>query len=80
MLAKIQRSPVDLHGAAENFLMRLLSDPQPAIEWFCTGGSVCIGIEGIDERADFDLKRDARVRATGPAKLPVRFQARVGEA
>jgi hypothetical protein len=80
LLAKIRRSPVDLHVAAENFLMRLFSDPQPAIEWFCTGGSVCIGIEGVDERPDFDVKRDARVRAAGQPKLPVRFQVRVGEA
>lgn len=60
--------------------MRLLSDPQPAIEWFCTGGSVCIGVEGLDERADFDVKRDVRVRAAGLPKLPVRFPARAGDA
>lgn len=60
--------------------MRLLSDPQPAIEWFCTGGSVCIGVEGLDERTDLDMKRDPRVRAAGQPKRPVRFQVRVGEA
>jgi len=59
--------------------MRLLTDPQPAIEWFCTGGSVCIGVEGLHERAD-EPGREARVRASGSPKLPPRFPARLGEA
>ena len=46
--------------------MRLLTDPQPAIEWFCTGASVCIGVERLDEQ-DAEIARDARVR---PAMAP----------
>ena len=55
--------------------MRLLGDPQPAIEWLCTGGSVCIGVEkGPDETADMGVRRDVRVRVaskTGPVPFPV---------
>jgi hypothetical protein len=52
--------------------MRLLTDPQPAIEWFCTGGSVCIGIE--EERRDTEATREPRLRSaafTRPARFPV---------
>jgi hypothetical protein len=58
--------------------MRLLTDPQPAIEWFCTGGSVCIGIEG-EEHREIENSRDPRVRHT-TFKRPVRFPAAKGEA
>ena len=60
--------------------MRLLTDPQPAIEWFCTGASVCIGVEVLQDRPDVEVNRDARVRASVTPKLPVRFPGRVGEA
>jgi hypothetical protein len=59
--------------------MRLLTDPQPAIEWFCTGGSVCIGIEG-EERREADTVREPRVRSAAAFKRPVRFPAAKGEA
>jgi hypothetical protein len=59
--------------------MRLLTDPQPAIEWFCTGGSVCIGIEG-EEHREIENARDARVRITSTFKRPLRFPATKGEA
>ena len=59
--------------------MRLLTDPQPAIEWFCTGGSVCIGNEG-EEHREIENSRDPRVRITSTFKPPVRFPAAKGEA
>jgi hypothetical protein len=58
--------------------MRLLTDPQPAIEWFCTGGSVCIGTEG-DDRHDSETARDPRTRSAATLKRPVRFPAAKGE-
>jgi hypothetical protein len=67
-----------LHAPAEKFSMRLLTDPQPAIEWFCTGGSVCIGIE--EERRDPETAREPRVRAAATFTRPVRFPAAKGEA
>jgi hypothetical protein len=67
-----------LHAAAEKFSMRLLTDPQPAIEWFCTGGSVCIGIE--EERRDTEAAREPRVRSTATFKRPARFPAAKGDA
>lgn len=61
--------------------MRLLTDPQPAIEWFCTGASVCIGVEALQDRPDIEPSREARVlRASAAPKLPVRSPGRVGEA
>lgn len=60
--------------------MRLFTDPQPAIEWFCTGGSVCIGVEGLEERLEFEAIRDVRVPAARKPKTPVRFPAAGGEA
>ena len=57
--------------------MRLLTDPQPAIEWFCTGGSVCIGIE--EERRDAEAVGEPRVRTAAPFKRPVRFPVAKGE-
>jgi hypothetical protein len=61
--------------------MRLLSDPQPAIEWFYTGGSVCIGVEGPDERPDVDVQRDMRMRVVSRVTTPpVACPVRVGEA
>ena len=59
--------------------MRLLTDPQPAIEWFCTGGSVCIGIEGEEER-EIENVRDPRVRNTSIFKRPLRFPAAKADA
>jgi len=62
-----------LHGTADKFSMRLLTDPQPAIEWFCTGGAVCIGIEGEEQRAPENGRRP-RLRTpltfTPPARIP----------
>ena len=60
--------------------MRLLTDPQPAIEWFCTGGAVCIGVEGLQERPDLEPSRQVRIRAIADPKLPARFPASAGEA
>lgn len=60
--------------------MRLLTDPQPAIEWFCTGASVCIGVEALQDRPDVEPSREARVRVSAIPKLPARFPGRVGEA
>jgi hypothetical protein len=59
--------------------MRLLTDPQPAIEWFCTGGSVCIGIEG-EEHRDPEHVRDPRVRLATPFKRPMRVPLGKGDA
>jgi hypothetical protein len=58
--------------------MRLLTDPQPAIEWFCTGGSVCIGIE--EERRDFEVTADPRIRTAAKPKRSARFPVAQGEA
>ena len=60
--------------------MRLLTDPQPAIEWFCTGASVCIGVEALQDRPAVEPNQNPRVRATAAPKLPVRFPGRVGDA
>ena len=72
-------TPAELHGPAENFSMRLLTDPQPAIEWFCTGGSVCIGTEGEGDR-EIENVRDPRVPNTSMFKRPLRFPVAKGEA
>ncbi len=58
--------------------MRLLTDPQPAIEWFCTGGSVCIGIEEEPRAAEAD--NEPRLRSAAPFKRKVRFPVAKGEA
>ena len=58
--------------------MRLLTDPQPAIEWFCTGGSVCIGVE--EERRDLETVPAQRIRTAAKPKRPVRFPASQGDA
>lgn len=58
--------------------MRLLTDPQPAIEWFCTGGSVCIGIE--EERRDTEVAREPRLRVAATFTRPARFPAAKGDA
>jgi len=64
--------------------MRLITDPQPAIEWFCTGGSVCIGME--EERRDAESAGAPRIRSVAPFKRParpvrpVRFPVAKGEA
>ena len=58
--------------------MRLLTDPQPAIEWFCTGGSVCIGIE--EERRDSEAAREPRLRSAAAFTRPARFPIVKGDA
>ena len=54
--------------------MGLLSDPQPAIEWLCTSGSLCIGIEGKG-RLDGDvvpaLASDPRTKVKRPLRFPL---------
>jgi hypothetical protein len=60
--------------------MRLLTDPQPAIEWFCTGGSVCIGVEGLDDLPDSHVVREVRRRPAVKAKAQVSFGVTAGEA
>jgi hypothetical protein len=58
--------------------MRLLTDPQPAIEWFCTGGSVCIGVE--EQLRDVETAPEPRIRTAPKTKRPVRFPAGRGNA
>lgn len=59
--------------------MRLMSDPQPAIEWFCTGGSVCIGVEDV-ERPDADAVPDIRLRTIAKTARPARVPVARGDA
>ena len=52
--------------------MRLLTDPQPAIEWLCTGGSVCIGLE---ETLRDDSRPEPRPQTATRPKRQERFPA-----
>lgn len=60
--------------------MRLLTDPQPAIEWFCTGGSVCIGMEGTEIARIPESIRDVPNQADGQAKRKRRVPRATGQA